>query len=199
MRIASLARLSAPLVNSYEFPAVIVLVVSLSALAITGAWMLRQRVTRTSPSTVPPVTSASFPQIVESVVDDLAATLPKAPQRAEKRVAATGWRLETEHGQRVTLTKPTVIVGRDPRAPEGVTDAQLVALKDCEFSVSKTHARLDLVDGSWVVTDLHSTNGVRLAVKPAFLPEDKIDVGVPAHAAAHLSFGTLSARILRLS
>lgn len=212
MLIRLTAPMSVPFVSSYAFPAVVVLVASLAALAVAGGWMLWQRSERNtrrspapavaSPASLPFLASPATesPSAESSSADDLAETVPKAPRRPAARPAPmTGWRLETEHGQRVALTKATVIVGRDPRAPEGVTDAQLVALKDCEFSVSKTHARLDLVDGSWLVTDLHSTNGVRLAVKPAFLPEDRIDVGVPAHAAAHLSFGRLSARILRLS
>jgi hypothetical protein len=136
------------------------------------------------PIEAPPTAPTASDSILEATV--------VVPRRART------WKLETDQGQKVELTGTTVIVGRDPAFPAGVTDAQLVSLTDADRSVSKTHARLDLVDGAWLVTDLHSTNGVKLSASPEFVDGDRLDAGVAAHAEAHLSFGDLSARI-RLS
>ena len=119
---------------------------------------------------------------------------PYVPSR-ETVHGASVWKLETAQGQRIELTETTVIIGRNPAMPEGVERAQLVPLRDSDLSVSKTHARLDLVDGTWVVTDLFSTNGVRLAASERFTGDNRLDAGVPSYAEAHVTFGELAARI----
>lgn len=119
---------------------------------------------------------------------------PYVPSRS-RPAAASVWKLETAEGQRIVLTESTVIVGRNPAVPEGVERAQLVPLRDSDLSVSKTHARLDLIDGTWVVTDLFSTNGVRLAASERFTGDNRLDAGVPSYAEAHVTFGELAARI----
>jgi len=53
-----------------------------------------------------------------------------------------------------------VLIGRDPVAAS--LGERPVALADETRSVSKTHVRVELSNGSVFVTDLHSTNGVAI-------------------------------------
>ncbi|QEE60596.1 FHA domain-containing protein [Salinibacterium sp. dk2585] len=137
---------------------------------------------------------SALPASVEITVTEPHPFEPSAPARATT-AAASVWKLETAQGQRIELTERTVIVGRNPVLPAGVERAQLVPLRDSDLSVSKTHARLDLIDGTWVVTDLFSTNGVRLAASERFTGDNRLDAGVPSYAEAHVTFGELAARI----
>ena len=68
------------------------------------------------------------------------------------------WRLRTDDGFVASLTASKVVLGRNPASSE--MDVQAIAIPDSTKTLSKTHARLELVDGSWTLTDLHSTNGV---------------------------------------
>lgn len=73
------------------------------------------------------------------------------------------WRLQLPMSSRpVDVTATTVLLGRKPSALGAPTDAQLVPVADGTRTVSKTHARLDLVDQRWMITDLGSTNGIVL-------------------------------------
>ena len=51
-----------------------------------------------------------------------------------------------------------MVLGRRPAATAPGT--QTLAVPDSTRTLSKSHARLDLVDGEWSITDLGSTNGV---------------------------------------
>jgi len=68
------------------------------------------------------------------------------------------WKLRTDDGFVASLTASKVVLGRNPSSNE--MDVQAIAIPDSTKTLSKTHARLDLVDGAWTLTDLHSTNGV---------------------------------------
>jgi hypothetical protein len=72
----------------------------------------------------------------------------------------TTWSLAPVHGTPLPLTSDVVIVGRRPAADPELPDAQLLAVDDETRTVSKTHARLELRDERWYITDLDSTNGV---------------------------------------
>jgi hypothetical protein len=52
------------------------------------------------------------------------------------------------------------ILGRTPSKSSGNENDLLLGIEDTTGTVSRTHARLDFVEGSWMVTDLNSTNGV---------------------------------------
>jgi pSer/pThr/pTyr-binding forkhead associated (FHA) protein len=54
-----------------------------------------------------------------------------------------------------------VLLGRKPAPDPQYPGAQLISIQD--GTVSKTHARLQLRDDRWYVTDLDSTNGVLFA------------------------------------
>lgn len=68
------------------------------------------------------------------------------------------WRLVLEDGTAFDLTAASVVLGRNPVAANPAE--QRLAVPDTTRTLSKTHARLELTDGAWRVTDLSSTNGV---------------------------------------
>ncbi|WP_028245209.1 FHA domain-containing protein [Pseudoclavibacter soli] len=67
--------------------------------------------------------------------------------------------LVLETGDSVELTSDVVLLGRNPRG-RLVGKAQVVRIPDAEKTISKTHAKLEWIDGGWFITDLESTNGV---------------------------------------
>ncbi|WP_109210494.1 DUF5684 domain-containing protein [Microbacterium sp. KCTC 39802] len=73
----------------------------------------------------------------------------------------TDWTLLPPTGDPVALSAEVVILGRRPAGDPDFPGAQLVSIPD--GTVSKTHARLELRDDRWYVTDLDSTNGVLFA------------------------------------
>ena len=103
------------------------------------------------------------------------------------------WTLETEHGLKVSLTKPVVLLGRNPARGSAHPDAQLVLLQDPGKTVSKTHARLDFVDGAWGIRDLQSTNGIVLIDGAG--DESELDAGAGASLTERFLLGELAARI----
>lgn len=52
------------------------------------------------------------------------------------------------------------VLGRTPSSVAGKEADLLLGIEDNTGTVSRTHARLDFVDGVWCITDLNSTNGV---------------------------------------
>lgn len=128
---------------------------------------------------------------------------PATPSAAESPEEATmvvqrrarAWHLVTDAGQTVTLTGQVVFVGRNPAASADAPDAQLVSLDDPDKSVSKTHARLELVGGAWQVTDLHSTNGVTLLADADAVDGDEVAPDAATPAGEYLLFGELRSRI----
>jgi hypothetical protein len=73
----------------------------------------------------------------------------------------TAWRLRSDDGADL-IVSGRVVVGRDPRAADAAAGARPVAIDDPARSLSKTHALLEVVDDRLLVTDLGSTNGVRI-------------------------------------
>lgn len=70
------------------------------------------------------------------------------------------WSLLTEMGVALPLRSDSVLLGRKPVASDA--GVELITVPDETRTLSKNHARLDLRDDVWTVTDLHSTNGVIL-------------------------------------
>lgn len=70
------------------------------------------------------------------------------------------WQLTLDSGAAFPITHSTVIIGRKPTSLEGTVQA--LALPDLTKTLSKVHARLELIGDDWFITDLHSTNGVIL-------------------------------------
>lgn len=73
----------------------------------------------------------------------------------------TAWRLRPDGGDAITVAG-RVVVGRDPRAADAAAGARPITIDDPARSLSKTHALLEVVDDRLLVSDLGSTNGVRI-------------------------------------
>ena len=155
-----------------------------------------------APAAIPAPIPASIPAI-NSVVSaiDRAETATETELAADDDLDETmivvrrmkPWTLETEHGLKVSLTKPVVLLGRNPARGSAHPDAQLVLLQDPGKTVSKTHARLDFVDGAWGIRDLQSTNGIVLIDGAG--DESELDAGAGASLTERFLLGELAARI----
>ncbi|WP_061963194.1 FHA domain-containing protein [Demequina aurantiaca] len=66
------------------------------------------------------------------------------------------WVLQVEGGDSYPLPEGEVSIGR---AAPGTHDSSHVGVNDATRTMSKRHAKLRLVDGTWKVSDLGSTNG----------------------------------------
>ncbi|MRH29959.1 FHA domain-containing protein [Microbacterium sp. SYP-A9085] len=92
--------------------------------------------------------------------------LPDAESAFDETILAarrrTAWMLVPPLGAPIAITQDVLILGRRPSFDPAFPAAQLVPIADETRTMSKTHARLELRDGTWVITDLDSTNGVVL-------------------------------------
>jgi len=103
------------------------------------------------------------------------------------------WILQTEDGQRVQLSAPVVLVGRNPSPSRTHPEAQLVSVTDPGKTVSKLHARLELADGAWTIIDLNSTNGVVLIDETG--AENELTEGVSTPLTERFLLGELPCQI----
>lgn len=83
--------------------------------------------------------------------DDLEATVVVARKRGVRRV------LVLDDGRRFPLSGASVVIGRNPVGEPG---EQRLAVSDTTRTLSKTHARLVVLEDEWRLTDLNATNGV---------------------------------------
>ena len=91
-------------------------------------------------------------------------------------------------GAPIAVTSDALIIGRRPSADPDFPDAQLVPISDETRTMSKTHARLELLGDEWVIVDLDSTNGVVLFRDDG--AETEATPGVPSASASGSSSGT---------
>ncbi|WP_353814370.1 FHA domain-containing protein [Agromyces sp. SYSU T00266] len=110
--------------------------------------------------------------------DPDAAAASAASRAAQTAPPAPGpWHLRSADG--IEFTVPDrVVAGRDPKPPAWLQGATVVAIPDHTRSMSKTHALLEVRDERLLVTDLDSTNGVR--VWPEGSDPTDLESGVPA-------------------
>lgn len=105
----------------------------------------------------------------------------------------TDWTLLPPTGDPVALASEVVILGRRPTPDPQFPGAQLVSISD--GTVSKTHARLQLRDDRWYVTDLDSTNGVLFATVMG--TEVEATPGVEIEAGDRFLLGDAEVRLQR--
>ncbi len=106
----------------------------------------------------------------------------------------TSWLLELPLSARpVEVTGTVVLLGRKPVADAEHPDAQLIPVADGTRTVSKTHARLELVRGQWKITDLGSTNGVVLFGADG--TETEIEANTPSVVTERFLLGDAELRI----
>ncbi len=98
------------------------------------------------------------------VVEPIAARPEARPRADEPSVvgllptAPAGWRVVTADGVVAPLTS-SILLGRNPAHRAEWPKAGLLEIDDPDKTVSKTHAVVELVDGSVRIRDLSSTNG----------------------------------------
>lgn len=104
--------------------------------------------------------------------------LPDAEAAFDETIVAprrrTEWMLTPPLGAPIRLTSPVLILGRRPATDPDYPQAQLIDVADETRTVSKTHARLELVGERWTITDLESTNGV------VIIGDDGTEIELPA-------------------
>ena len=108
-----------------------------------------------------------------------------------QRPAFRPWVLSLDDGRTFVVQSRTVVIGRRPECSE--LGVQMLTITDDGRTISKTHARLDLVEDTWHVADLGSTNGV-VATDEA---GDEVDVepGKPMPVYGHLVLGAVGMRL----
>ncbi len=125
-------------------------------------------------------------------------TRPEIPDEVvEETIIAhrrrTQWSLVPPSGTSISLSAEVVMLGRRPVADPDFPDAQLVSIQD--GTVSKTHARLELRDDRWFITDLGSTNGVLFAT--VLGTEVEATPGVEVEAGDRFLLGDAEVRLVR--
>lgn len=119
-------------------------------------------------------------------VDDVEVTVKSEPP------TFAPWTLALDDGRVFVVRARSVVVGRRPAAL--VPGVQALAVADATRTLSRTHARLDLVEGIWRVTDLGSTNGV--LVTDADGGQKKAEPGDPTPVCGYVAFGSVEARLV---
>ncbi|GAA1943902.1 DUF5684 domain-containing protein [Microbacterium deminutum] len=123
---------------------------------------------------------------------------PEIPEEAIEQTVITSrrrtaWSLVPPSGEAIPLSTEVVILGRRPVADPEFPGAQLIAIQD--GTVSKTHARLELRDDAWYITDLDSTNGVLFATLMG--TEVEATPGVAVEAGDSFLLGDAEVRLQR--
>lgn len=115
-----------------------------------------------APASLPPVPAppAPAPAAPSAAVDDdpFGDDLSDATIVVARAGTATAWQLIDTDGTAFAL-HATNVLGRRPSAEHAAQNAQLVALSDPGKVLSRTHASVDVTDGTLWVVDLDSTNG----------------------------------------
>ena len=123
------------------------------------------------------------PEIPDDAFDETVVTRRRRPI----------WTLVPPAGAAVPIGSEIVIVGRKPAPDAAFPAAQLVSVDD--GTVSKTHARLELRNERWFITDLGSTNGVLFATLMG--TEVEAPPGVEVEAGDRFFLGDAEVRLQR--
>lgn len=101
------------------------------------------------------------------------------------------YRLVVDGAGSFPLAGQRILLGRKPVSSDA--GVQALAVPDATKTLSKVHARLDLADGAWTITDLGSTNGVVLL--DADGAERILEAGVTAPVTGTFVLGKLAMSI----
>ncbi|WP_308799491.1 FHA domain-containing protein [Agromyces silvae] len=119
-------------------------------------------VERSLPTFTPATAAVPAPGVVLPGAAPVAPPAPAAPPPQPAASPSQGWRLMGEGPVEVIVTR-RALLGRAPdRSASPVPDAEPIVVNDPARTVSKTHAVAEPGDGVLLVTDLGSTNGVRI-------------------------------------
>jgi hypothetical protein len=138
------------------------------------------------PVAAPPVVPAADPSAPDDSGDELDRTV------VVDRRPTVPWQLIVDDGPTFRLAGSRVVLGRRPGGT--AIGSQEIAVPDPTRTLSKVHARLDLADGVWTVTDLDATNGV-VVIGPDG-SESLLDPGASAVVTERFVLGKVSMRIV---
>ena len=122
-----------------------------------------------------------------------AAPAPPAPTTAPTVIVPV---LRFPSGKVVPLIRSTVVVGRDPVAGAGDTNAHLVAIVDDSRTVSKSHFACGIDAGGLWIEDRHSTNGTVVTDRAGRVMELTPGRRTPIPADVAVTFGGQRAAIV---
>jgi hypothetical protein len=108
------------------------------------------------------------------------------------RRPVASWSLVVEGGPTFRLSGSPVVLGRRPAGTQAGVEE--IAVPDPTRTLSKAHARLELADGTWIVTDLDATNGV--IVIGADGAETLLDPGASAPIVERILLGKVELRVV---
>ncbi len=108
-------------------------------------------------------------------------------QKVQRRARSQRWLVSPQGMTSVPLVS-LIVIGRAPSDPDG-SGAYLLTVPRSEDTVSKSHARLEVVDGSIVVTDLGSINGTILVGPDEILIDCEPHVATPLPAGYTIELG----------
>ncbi|MET0161042.1 MAG: FHA domain-containing protein, partial [Microbacteriaceae bacterium] len=140
-----------------------------------------------SAPSAPPAPAFVAPIEVDDDDDEVGATI------VVDRKPRALWNLVLADGGVLPVTDEIVVLGRKPIEGSG---AQSLSVPDTTRTLSKTHAKLELLQGRWIVTDLNSTNGV--IVVRADGTEDLLDEGASAEVLDRFVLGKVELRLVKV-
>ncbi|HEU4756122.1 MAG TPA: FHA domain-containing protein [Agromyces sp.] len=143
------------------------------------------------PGAAPTVAPAMPPLPPPPGVPRRPASAPPAPPATVADAPSRAWRLRNADGVEFVV-RDRAVAGRDPRSdavPGGGTPVQI---PDTARSMSKTHALLEVDGDRLLVTDLRSTNGVRIWPEGGDPLELEPDVPTPVPVDAVLLLGDVA-------
>lgn len=174
--------------SSESSPTVPVSTISPEELAELAAAAERpERSEQPQPPEPPAVASGEGPTRAAS-----ATQAPDAPTWTP--AATTGWFLLLDTGQQLALPGPSFVVGRRPGESEG--GLPTIAIPDPHKTISRVHARFDLIDDQWQATDLGSANGI-VTVGPEGT-ESIIDPGGSTPVVGRFVLGLVGMQFVRI-
>lgn len=116
---------------------------------------------------------------------------------ASQPAVTADWALDVLGGELFVLPGTDLVVGRKPVGAQGV---QTLLIEDSGRTLSKSHARLTLVDDIWMIEDLGSTNGSAILTGSSdeYGAERRLTPGRPEPVSDRFRIGTLHVRLRKL-
>jgi hypothetical protein len=143
-----------------------------------------------------PAAAPRAPEPLAPLLDDIDDDAPDDGDELDRTVVVdrrpvVPWRVIVDGGPTFRLSGASAVLGRRPAGSGG--GSQEIAVPDSTRTLSKVHARLDLADGVWTVTDLNATNGV--IVIEADGSENLLDPGATAVVRDRFVLGKVGMRL----
>lgn len=137
--------------------------------------------------TIEPTTGHAAPAVDRTDVVEIS---PDAPAADPRRVLPTAT-LTFSTGA-IAQIRATTLIGRRPHLEPGEDTTELLSIDDDSRTISKTHARLEWVDGQLWITDRYSANGTSAQRSGEHSVELAAGQSHPLHAGDIVRLGEVS-------